>query len=186
MTLTISRRGALGVVGVALACFSAGAVLADDDALARLLALVGQRLDVMPDVAKHKFNTGAAVDDLSREAHVLGQVTAQAAAAGVAPDLAERFFQAQIDAAKAIQRARIAAWRAEGRGAFADAPDLATEIRPRLDALTPLLIAALRDAAVSLGRADAKARLEEAAAAYGRRNTGDGAAFRIATAALAR
>lgn len=184
--MNISRRRALLIAGTALLWLSGGAVRAEDDALARLLALIGQRLDVMPDVAKHKFNTGAAVDDLPREAQVLAQVTAQAAAGGVAPDLAERFFQAQIDAAKTIQRARIAAWKAEGRGPFADAPDLANDIRPKIDGLTPLLIAALRDAAPALARPDAGVRLGEAAAAYDRRNPGDDAAFRIATAALAR
>lgn len=186
MMKEFTRRRALLAAAVALVCLSGGAVRAEDDSLARLLALIGQRLDVMPDVAKHKFNTGAAVDDLPREAQVLAQVTAQAAAAGVAPDLAERFFQAQIDAAKTIQRARIAAWKAEGRGSFADAPDLAKDIRPKLDRLTPLLIAALRDAAPALARPDAGARLGEAAVAYGRRNPGDDAAFRIATAALTR
>lgn len=184
--MNISRRRALLIAGTALVWLSGGAVGAEDDALARLLALIGQRLDVMPDVAKHKFNTGAAVDDLPREAQVLAQVTAQAAASGVAPDLAEAFFQAQIDAAKTIQRARIAAWKAEGRGPFADAPDLAREIRPKIDGLTPLLIAALRDSAPSLARPGLAARLEAAAAAYDRRNPGDDAAFRIATAALAR
>lgn len=184
--IELTRRRVLLTAGAALLCLSGGAVRAEDDALARLLGLIGQRLDVMPDVAKHKFNTGAAVDDLPREAQVLAQVTAQAAAAGVAPDLAERFFQAQIDAAKTIQRARIAAWKAQGRGPFADAPDLAKDIRPKLDGLTPLLIAALRDAAPALAQPDAGARLGEAAAAYDRRNPGDDAAFRIATAPLAR
>lgn len=185
MQVGLSRRAALTAVGAAAMVVSFGAARAEADALDRLLTLIGERLDVMPDVARHKFNTGSAVDDLPREAQVLAQVTAQAESAGAPRALAERFFQAQIDAAKTIQRARIAAWQAEGRGPFAAVPDLATQIRPKLDALTPKLIAALRDAAPSLAYPDVAARLEAAAAAFGRRSPGDDAAFRIATAALA-
>ena len=186
MTVYFSRRRALTAIGAAAAALSFGAARGETDALDRLLTLVGERLDVMPGVAMHKFNTGSPVDDLPREAQVLAQVAAQAERAGAPRALAERFFQAQIDAAKTIQRARIAAWRAEGRGPFAAAPDLATEIRPRLDGLTPMLIAALRDSAPSLARPDLAACCEAAAAANGRRNPGDDAAFRIATAPLAR
>ena len=53
---------------------------------------------------------------------------------------AERFFRAQIEAAKAIQRDLFARWVAAKQGPFADAPDLPTVTRPRLDALTPRLL----------------------------------------------
>ena len=59
--------------------------------------------------------------------------------------MAARFFQAQIDASKMIQSERVAAWKAEGHEHFTDVPDLHTVIRPKLDALTPALLVALKD-----------------------------------------
>src|SRR4051794_6520287 len=103
MNFTMTRRGALALVtaaGVAVVCLSMrpGFALADGTALDTLLRLIGERLAVMPDVARHKYNSGAAVEDLPREAQVIEAVTAQAVEAGLDKDLAAKFFQAQIDA----------------------------------------------------------------------------------------
>jgi chorismate mutase len=146
-----------------------------------LLGLIGERLAIMPDVARHKYNSGAAVEDLSREAQVIETVTAQAVEAGIDKDLATQFFQAQIDASKMIQSARIAAWKAENHEHFSDAPDLSTVIRPKLDALTPALLAALKDALPELKLVGAGARLEAYAV---KRGVEDQAAFRRAIAPL--
>ena len=121
----------------------------------------------MPDVARHKYNSGAAVEDLTREAQVIEAVTTQAVAAGLDKDVAATFFQAQIDASKMIQAERIAVWKAESHAPFTDVPDLSTVIRPKLDALTPALIAALKDALPELKRPGAGARLEAYAAGRG-------------------
>jgi len=142
--LTMTRRGALALMTSAgfAACLSTrpGFALADGTALDTLLRLIGERLAVMLDVARHKYNSGAAVEDLPREAQVIEAVTAQAVEAGLDKDLAAKFFQAQIDASKMIQSERIAAWKAEGHSPFTDVPDLKTVIRPKLDALTPAML----------------------------------------------
>ena len=135
----------------------------------------------MPDVARHKYNSGAAVEDLPREAQVIEAVTAQAVEAGLDKDLAAKFFQAQIDASKMIQSERIAAWKAENHAPFTDVPDLKTVIRPKLDALTPALLAALKDALPELKLVGAGERLEAYAAGRGGE---DEAAFRRAIAPL--
>lgn len=189
---SISRRTVLtiGAVSafaptVAPGLFSAGgAAAADADALDRLIGLIGDRLTVMPDVARNKYNSGAAVEDLPREAQVLAAVAAQAERAGVTRALAESFFQAQIDAAKMLQQARIDAWTAEKRPPFADVPDLALDIRPKLDALTPGLIAALLEAGPLLNAPQTKRRLEKAAVGYAVVHPQDAAAFRRALAPL--
>ena len=151
------------------------------DSLNVLLGLIDERLAIMPDVARHKYNSGAAVEDLPREAQVIEAVTAQAVTAGLDKDLAATFFQAQIDASKMIQTERIAAWKVEGRAPFADVPDLGTVIRPKLDALTPAMLAALKEALPELKSAGAGARLEAYTAG---RSAEDQAAFRRATGPL--
>ena len=117
LNFTISRREALTFLAAAagVACLSTrpGFSLAAGTALDTLLSLIGERLAVMPDVARHKYNSGAAVEDLPREAQVIEAVTLQAVEAGLDKDVAAKFFQAQIDASKMIQSERIAAWKAE-------------------------------------------------------------------------
>jgi chorismate mutase len=184
--LTMTRRGALALItsaGAAVACLSIrpGFALANGTALDTLLRLIGERLAVMPDVSRHKYNSGAAVEDLPREAQVIEAVTAQAVEAGLDKDLAAKFFQAQIDASKMIQSERIAAWKAENHAPFVDVPDLRTVIRPKLDALTPALVAALKDALPELKISGIGARLEAYTAGRGGE---DEAAFRRAIAPL--
>ncbi|MFC5475610.1 gamma subclass chorismate mutase AroQ [Paraherbaspirillum soli] len=111
-----------------------------------LRRLMDERLSLMPDVARYKWNTKSAIDDLPREQKIIDGLTAKALALGVPAAWAEQFFRAQIEAAKVIQREHFARWEKAGMGSFADVPDLGAEIRPRLDALTSQL---LRELAVA-------------------------------------
>lgn len=182
----MTRRGALAFLATTAgfaACLSLrpGFALAAGTALDTLLSLIGERLALMPDVARHKYNTGAAVEDLPREAQVIEAVTVQAVEAGLDKDVAAKFFLAQIDASKMIQSERIAAWKAEGHAPFTDVPDLKTVIRPKLDALTPAMLAALKDALPELRLGGAGERLEAYAAGQ---DAAVQAAFRRAIAPL--
>jgi chorismate mutase-like protein len=111
--------------------------------LAPLRTLLAERLALMPDVARHKWNTRSPIEDLAREGQIIAGLQRDAAAVGIPAPWAERFFRAQIEAAKVIQRDLFARWEASGRGKFADVPDLGTVIRPRLDALTVQLLRTL-------------------------------------------
>jgi chorismate mutase-like protein len=105
-----------------------------------LRRLMDERLALMPDVARHKWNTQGAIDDLPREQKIIDTLSAQAQLLGVPGPWAERFFRAQIEGAKQIQRTQFAQWQQSAAGKFTDVPDLVTVIRPRLDALTPQLL----------------------------------------------
>ncbi|WP_104202903.1 gamma subclass chorismate mutase AroQ [Billgrantia saliphila] len=117
----------------------------DKAVIDRMLVLVDERLDVAPAVAKAKWNSGAPIEAPEREAQILDQVTAQAGEAGVDEDFARRFFEKQFEASKQVQRRLHHQWLQEGRSPFADPPDLAEDVRPVLDRLTPQLIEALAD-----------------------------------------
>src|SRR5690349_17602394 len=123
--MKLNRRTALGLLLAAGCLISrAGFVRADATRLDTLLDLIEARLAIMPDVARHKYNSDAPVEDLPREAQVIAAVTELASQSGIDKDLAARFFQAQIDASKIIQTSRIAAWKAESHQPFGDVPDL--------------------------------------------------------------
>ena len=134
-----------------------------------LRSLIDQRLALMPDVARHKWNTHGAIDDLAREQKLIESLKAQAQLLGIPGPWAERFFRAQIEGAKQVQRAHFARWEQSGAGTFADVPDLINVLRPRLDALTPQLLRelaaawpALADPAQHERIGAAMARLEHA------------------------
>jgi len=120
----------------------------DAQKIDHLLDLIDQRLSVASQVAKAKWNSGAAVDDPKRELQILDDVTMQAnALGGLDPLLVRDFFQNQFDAGKILQKNLLDGWRQTVMPGykFDDAPDLGREVRPILDRLTPQLIAALHD-----------------------------------------
>jgi chorismate mutase-like protein len=108
-----------------------------------LATLVDERLLLMPDVARYKWNRKQAIEDPPRERALLDAIREQAPRYGLDPARAAAFFAAQIEASKLLQRELFFAWQANGQGDFAVVKDLAAEIRPRLDALNPQLLAAL-------------------------------------------
>lgn len=104
------------------------------DPVSALLAALGERLDLMPLVAEAKRRTGAPVTVPERESNVIDAALAAsreaARDAGLAPlpDRAVRaLFEAQIAAAKEIQRAVLS-----GPAARTSAADLDTALRPAL------------------------------------------------------
>lgn len=122
------------------------------DSLPELIAL---RLELAREVAWTKFHSGAPIHDPSREAAILAGLVAQGRALGLDAAAVETFFSAQLAASREVQRELIAAWRS-GAVVPSRAPlDLAGDIRPQLDALTPRLLALLP---ASLPLADATAR----------------------------
>jgi chorismate mutase len=102
--------------------------------------LVEQRLSLMTEVAKAKWNSGSAIEDPTREQQLLADVAAKAQAAGISADWAQHFFRFQIEAAKQVQYCLFAQWTTERQGSFPQVADLRTEIRPKLDLLTGELL----------------------------------------------
>ena len=104
-----------------------------------LLAAMAERLALMPLVAEAKRRAGSPVEVPEREARVieaaLGQVRKSEALSGVAKsqrlpaEAVRQFFVAQIEAAKAIQRAALAEPAPGGGGAT---PSLDNTLRPAL------------------------------------------------------
>lgn len=111
----------------------------------RLVGLIEARLALQVDVARYKWNTHGAIDDPLREQQIIDGLKLKAATLGVPVPWAERFFRAQIEAGKTLQRMYFVRWKAAQEGRFEGVPDLVTQTRPKLDALTPPLLDALAD-----------------------------------------
>ena len=108
-----------------------------------LLGAMCERLAVMPDVARAKWNAKQPIADPAREAVVIEQFVALGKEQGLDEEFLQEFIVAQIEAGKQVQETLFARWTVAGQGRFADAPDLAKEVRPKLDAIGRELIAAM-------------------------------------------
>jgi chorismate mutase len=134
------------VAFIASGCATTKFSAADTAAVDRLLGLIGQRLDVAPDVARVKWNTKAPIEDLSREKDIIDGVARRASEYRLDPAIAGRFFQGQIEASKTVQNRLHAEWTAATHPPFTEVADLERDIRPVLDRLTPLMMRGLAGA----------------------------------------
>ncbi len=124
----------------------------DSVAVRRIATLINERLSMMPDVARYKWNSGGAIEDPPREQQLLDSVRQQALQQGLPAARVTAFFAAQIEAAKVVQRELFEQWRLSGQGKFDSVVDLAAQIRPRLDSLNPQFLEALAAVPADLSR----------------------------------
>jgi chorismate mutase len=105
-----------------------------------LTGLIEQRLSLMTDVARAKWNNGSAIEDPVREQQLLTDVGSKAQPLGLPAEWAQHFFRLQIEAAKEVQYCLFAQWTAARQKPFPEVQDLRTTIRPELDRLTVELL----------------------------------------------
>jgi chorismate mutase len=110
----------------------------------QLADLIQARLALMPDVARSKWQASLPVSVPQREAALLKELVEQATQNGVSAEFAQRFFEAQFSASRAIQQQLFDEWHAASpKPTFADAKDLNKDLRPEITrvstAILPLL-----------------------------------------------
>lgn len=113
--------------------------------LGELTDLAVKRVQVADLVAAAKFGTTQPIDDPAREKVVLDNVRTRSTELGIDPEDAVRFFRAQIEANKFVQRGLYVRWTEHPEQAPTRRPDLGTEVRPILDRLTTDILAELED-----------------------------------------
>ncbi len=97
-----------------------------------IFSLIDKRLSYMKDVAAYKALNHEAIEDIAREAVVLEKSKVQAEKLGLDPSSVMHFFEAQINAAKAIQYRYRADWLSVPLPSNYQPSDLKAEIRPAL------------------------------------------------------
>lgn len=145
--------GLFAVIFLVSACQNPGSrsdPISTNDAqkIDHLLALIDQRLGIAPQVAKAKWNSRAPVGNVKRETEIMNEATTQAQGKGKCDlTLVKNFFQDQFNAGKIIQTNLLISWRSKypAKHKFNDAPNLARDIRPQIDKLTPELVNAFCD-----------------------------------------
>lgn len=115
-------------------------VASDQDNIEEAIAT---RLALMKPVAHSKWATGRAIEDTDREKVVIEQAVISGLQYGITTDSTTTFFEAQIEAAKAIQRYWFSVWQDEPPEGLA--PDLTATIRPQLLELGDQILSQLSD-----------------------------------------
>ncbi|MEO6005052.1 MAG: gamma subclass chorismate mutase AroQ [Opitutus sp.] len=121
----------------------------DREAIDRVIELIDRRLALMPEVAAGKFRQQKPIADPAREHEVIEQSSADAEAIHLDRTAAEAFFSAQIALARAVQTQLFEDWRSRHETPPATR-DLATQIRPQLDAIGRGLLTAVYLASTAL------------------------------------
>lgn len=117
--------------------------LEDDAAVGRVMDLVGQRLELMPAVAAAKWRSGAPIADPLRERAVASQAGWEALRVGLAAEPVAGLVGLQMRFGRDAQQRLHQRWRERGFDVVPDGPDLARDLRPRIDALTGELLRAI-------------------------------------------
>jgi chorismate mutase len=145
--MQLSKRALAMVIAFAIIGTSAAR---GQDAIDRLHPLVetsARRLFIAEQVALAKWDSGAAVEDLPREAQVIMDAVREGDSKGLDPTSVSNFFKAQIEANKVMQYSLLADWRRSGKAPLHAPIDLVATIRPELDRVQTALIAELANTA---------------------------------------
>jgi chorismate mutase len=113
--------------------------------LGPLVKTSARRLAIAEQVALSKWDSGAAVEDATREAQVIQGAVNAGEARGVDAATVTKFFKAQIEANKVVQYSLLAEWRRDGGAPTHPSINLAGVIRPELDQLQAELVSELAD-----------------------------------------
>jgi len=131
------------VLRVAPAVADDARFLEDDAAIGRVMDLVGQRLELMPAVAAAKWRSGAPIADPPRERAVASRAGREALRIGLAAEPVAGLVVLQMRFGREAQQRLHQGWRERGFDVVPDSPDLARDLRPRIDALTGELLRAI-------------------------------------------
>jgi chorismate mutase len=110
------------------------------ESLRPLLATLNERLNIGDLVALTKWDSGKPIQDSPREAQVIANARTLATEHQLDPEDVAQLIAAQMEANKLVQYGLLAQWQAAGAAPDTPRPDLAKQIRPRLDELQTRLL----------------------------------------------
>jgi len=139
---------------------------AEMDSMSSLVNTSAQRLQLAEKIALAKWDSGAAVEDASREAQVIQRAVNDGTEKGMDAGQVKDFFKAQIEANKLVQYSLLADWRRKGKAPSHTPVDLVKEIRPQLDEIEKQLISELKETSAERSNRTCRADLPKAVGKY--------------------
>lgn len=146
----------------ALLTNNAQGATASPDTLAPLLETLNERLNIGDQVALTKWDSGKPIQDSAREAQVIANARTLAEARNLDPNDVAQLIAAQMEANKLVQYGLLAQWQAASAAPDTPRPDLAGQIRPRLDELQSRILQQYADFAPYRHDLQCSARLAKA------------------------
>jgi chorismate mutase len=134
--------------------------------LKQLVEISARRVAIAEQVALAKWDSGAPVEDASREDHVIVSVTKAGQSRGLDPTSVSNFFRAQIEANKLVQYSLLAEWQRVGKAPDHTPVDLAGTIRPELDEVDKALIAELEKSTATRASPSCRTDIAKAVGKY--------------------
>ncbi|MNB57513.1 Monofunctional chorismate mutase precursor [compost metagenome] len=110
------------------------------ETLKPLLETLNERLNIGDLVALTKWDSGKPIQDSPREAQVIANARTLATERQLDAEDVAQLIAAQMEANKLVQYGLLAQWQASGAAPDTPRPDLAKQIRPRLDELQTRLL----------------------------------------------
>lgn len=108
------------------------------------MLLAARRLALGDKVAAAKFGSSTPINDGGREEQLLSDIRRRSREIGLDPEVSARFFRAQIEANKVVQRRLHDLWSAHPELRPEQAPNLEAELRPQLDSITTQMLLRLK------------------------------------------
>ncbi len=105
-----------------------------------LLERIGDRLGLMPAVARYKWEHDRPIEDPERERSLIERFVNDAQTRGIDADWSRCVIVAQIAAARRVQQDCFERWRASAPEPGDPVLDLQTELRPRIERVTTELM----------------------------------------------
>ncbi len=112
-----------------------------ESSVLELVALVSQRLEVMPVVASAKWPDRSSIDVPAREAEILDDLSKQCVESGIDPETVKPFMEGLVEAAKYIQQYCFDLWENSDTAPSSSPP--MEELRSELNAINKKIIALL-------------------------------------------
>jgi chorismate mutase len=156
----------LVMVAMAMTTTHEGWAQTAGEQLQPLVETSASRLKLAQEVALAKWDNGTAVEDPTREEHVIAGAVTEGKTEGLDPAVVSRFFRAQIEANKVVQSSLLSAWHKAGKAPDHPTKDLATTIRPQLDEIQKQLIEELAKTAPVRASSTCRLDLGEAVSGY--------------------
>jgi chorismate mutase len=122
-----------------------------------LLQLMRERLVLMHEVGRWKWNANRPIVDEKRERELLADMDERAPDYGLDRQTTRAFMAAQIEAGKLLQEADFERWKVQNQGQFEQVRDLSTDLRPAIDELNADMLEVLAELTTQFDREEVRA-----------------------------
>lgn len=134
---------------------------ADRKSIDRVAELIHERLNLMHDVARCKWNADQPIADAQRERELIDGLVAYATSRNLDAQFATELIRGQIEAGKRVQQFDITRWQQQHHAKFREVRDLKADLRPEIDGISRELLRLAGELEPKLSRGQVRRALQK-------------------------